>query len=79
MSLRSRWASTLAALAAIAVGVGLAASLVFIEGQLRRQVDTDLTERVAVLPVDLRAFLGQNFGGLAGRRRRSSSTRSSNW
>ncbi len=69
MSLRTRWAMTLAGLVAAAVGIGLAASLVFIEGQLRRQVDTDLTERVAVLPVDLRSFLGQNFGALAGRRR----------
>lgn len=61
MSLRTRWALTLALLTAVFLGVGIAASTLVIEKQLRNQVDADLTERLSLLPSDVRGFFAQGF------------------
>lgn len=45
MSLRTRWAATLAAVAAVAVGLAMGLSMFVTQSQLRRQVDDELIER----------------------------------
>jgi two-component system sensor histidine kinase MprB len=45
VSLRTRWAATLAAVAAVAVGLAMGLSMFVTQSQLRRQVDDELIER----------------------------------
>ncbi len=71
MSLRSRWALTLALVAALAIGLAVTASLVFTETQLRREIDEDLRARAENLPADLRDLLRQDFGRFGDRGGRS--------
>ncbi|MGF1667111.1 MAG: ATP-binding protein [Acidimicrobiia bacterium] len=71
MSLRSRWALTLALVAAVAIGLAVAASLVFTENQLRREIDQDLLARAENIPEDLRDLLRQNSGRFGDRGGRS--------
>jgi two-component system sensor histidine kinase MprB len=68
MSLRTRWAVTLAVITALAVGLALAFSIVLIGNQLRRQVDADLSDRVAAIPRSLRDFLSDSPPRSDGRR-----------
>lgn len=59
MSLRWRWALTLALVAAIAIGGSITVALVVTDNRLRADVDADLTSRVQDAAADL--------GGLEGR------------
>jgi two-component system, OmpR family, sensor histidine kinase MprB len=71
MSLRSRWALTLALVAALAIGLAVTASLVFTESQLRREIDQDLDARAESLPEDVRDLLRRNSGRFGDRGGRS--------
>jgi two-component system sensor histidine kinase MprB len=63
MSLRTRWAITLGLVAAMAIGLAVATSLVITENQLRREVDADLLSRAGSTPGDMRDFFLGGFPG----------------
>lgn len=61
MSLRTRWALTLAVVAALSVGLAVAASLAFMNHQLRRDIDDDLRARAETVGDELRDLFRGRF------------------